>query len=316
MRITAIAFILGLLSASCNIEEGTLKEDFISPAKYVIVLGIAQDAGYPQAGCQKSCCVRGWTDPSLREMVSSIAIIDTLTQGYWIIDATPDFKDQLRLVTDRLGADYSLKGIFLTHAHIGHYTGLMHLGHEVMGAKEMPVYVMPRMHDFLKDNGPWSQLVDLDNIALVSIKADSAINITSDIAVVPKLVPHRDEYSETVGYSINSSDRSLLFIPDIDKWSKWNLDIIAEVKNHNYALLDATFFGDGELPNRDMSKIPHPFVAETMSLFNEESSSVKSSIHFIHLNHTNPLLDLDSKEYSEVISFGANVCSTGEVYSL
>jgi len=31
-----------------------------------------------------------------------------------------------------------LSGIFLTHRHIGHYAGLMYLGKEVIGAKDLP----------------------------------------------------------------------------------------------------------------------------------------------------------------------------------
>ena len=42
------------------------------------------------------------------------------------------------------------KGIFLTHAHIGHYSGLIHLGKEALGAKGISVYAMPKMSFFLK----------------------------------------------------------------------------------------------------------------------------------------------------------------------
>ena len=51
-----------------------------------------------------------------------------------MIDATPDFAEHLHLLTNN--NERALKGIFITHAHIGHYTGLMHLGREVMGSKK------------------------------------------------------------------------------------------------------------------------------------------------------------------------------------
>ena len=124
---------------------------------YIIVLGIAQDGGAPHAACTKECCVSKWDNPKLHNKVSSIGIVDPSTNEVWMIDATPDFSLQLNTLT--MDQKRVFKGVFLTHAHIGHYTGLIHLGREVMGAKEIPVYAMPKMAKFLTNNGPWSQLV-------------------------------------------------------------------------------------------------------------------------------------------------------------
>ena len=63
-------------------------------------------------------------------------------------------------------------------------------------------------------------------------------------------VPHRDEFSETAGFKIVTEKTSYLFIPDIDKWTKWNKNIIEEVKKVNYAFVDATFNEITELKNR------------------------------------------------------------------
>ncbi len=135
---------------------------------YVIVLGIAQDGGVPHASCSKSCCINRWDKPEKKVMVTSLGIVDPNSNETWMIDATPDFPKQLEMLT---GNNLEkLKGIFLTHAHIGHYTGLMHLGREVMGAQSVPVYAMPKMTKFLSSNGPWSQLVDIDNIEIKKLK--------------------------------------------------------------------------------------------------------------------------------------------------
>ena len=56
-----------------------------------------------------------------------------------------------------------------------------------------------------------------------------------------------------------------------------------------------------ELKNRDINKIPHPFIIDTMQLFKDEPISEKSKIYFIHLNHTNPLLNKKSFEYQNLI---------------
>lgn len=281
---------------------------------FIIVLGIAQDAGYPQIGCSKECCKKAYEKKEARQMVSSIAIVDPASKQKWIIDATPDFPEQVKLLNTYQAGD--LSGIFLTHAHIGHYTGLMYLGREAMNASKVPVYVMPRMNDFIKSNGPWSQLVMLNNIELKKLSADSVIQLNERISVQPLLVPHRDEFSETVGYLIRVNKRSALFIPDIDKWSKWEKDIRKYINDCDYLLLDGTFYKEGELPGRNMSEIPHPFVQETIEMFEESDAVNKKKIWFIHFNHTNPLIRGESVESKEVRNKGFNLTKQGQVFLL
>ena len=284
---------------------------FLSPEQdpFIVVLGIAQDAGYPQTGCSKDCCKKYWDKKIPQQKVASLALFDPITNQKWLFDATPDLTGQLH-EADRIQKG-NLSGIFLTHAHMGHYSGLMYLGREALNAKEIPVYAMPRMHDYLKTNGPWSQLVELKNIELKKMKADSAIRLTENISVTPFLVPHRDEFSETAGYSIKAGNKSVLLIPDIDKWQKWDRDIKQLVKQYDHLFLDGTFYNDGELPGRNMSEIPHPFVRESFELFNDLSTTEKQKICFIHFNHTNPLIDGASKEYKEVKSKGFKVAVEG-----
>ena len=65
--------------------------------------------------------------------------------------------------------------------------------------------------------------------------------VVGSLQITPILVPHRDEFSETVGYYIKGKEKTLLFIPDIDKWYRWETDIRELVKEVDYALLDASF---------------------------------------------------------------------------
>jgi len=280
---------------------------------HVVILGIAQDAGYPQANCKKECCTQVWKDQTKRKMVSCIGLRDPETKKAWIFDATPDFKDQLKILQED---DYELAGVFVTHAHMGHYTGLLHLGREAMGSDSVPVYAMPRMKSYLENNGPWSQLVTLENIHIKEISEGTRIQLTPSLSVVPFLVPHRDEFSETVGYKIISENKQCLFIPDIDKWSKWNTDINEEIKKVDYAFLDGTFFKNGEIWGRDMSQIPHPFIQESMARFSILNTEDKTKIRFIHLNHTNPLLNTFSEESIEFKKSGFQRAFELEVYNL
>jgi pyrroloquinoline quinone biosynthesis protein B len=248
--------------------------------------------------------------------VSSIGLIDKMTNEKWLFDATPDMTAQLdELKQNHINNQQIIDGIFLTHAHIGHYTGLMYLGREALGAKQIPVFAMPKMKTFLETNGPWSQLVELNNIRLNELKNETSVTLNSNLKVTPFLVPHRDEFSETVGYKIEGPNKSALFIPDINKWQLWEKDIVEEVKKVEYAFLDATFFQDGEIP-RPMSEVPHPFIAETVELFKNESKEVKEKVIFIHFNHSNPAILNSSKLKDKIEKKGFKFALEGANYSL
>ena len=306
------SFFLIVVTLFVSCSGGGTKSSHKTP--YLVVLGTAQDGGYPQAGCTKKCCEKVWSGKQNKKLVSCLALIDPANHEKWMFDATPDFKEQLHLLQ---GIDTTsiLNGIFLTHGHIGHYTGLMNLGREVMGAAGVNVYVMPRMLQFLTDNGPWSQLVNLQNISLLPIFDNGNIQLDQKITVTPFLVPHRDEFTETVGYKIQGPNKTAIFIPDIDKWQKWDKSIVGLIKQVDYAFLDGTFFKNGEL-NRDMSEVPHPFIFESMELFNSLSKAEKAKIYFIHFNHTNPLLIEGSEEKRQVKEAGFNVAEEMEKVEL
>ena len=280
-------------------------------APYLYIIGVAQDAGYPQAGCYSPHCLPGWQDDSFKRSATSIALIDPASSRKYLFEATPDLPDQLyELEVEAPDELFTLAGVFLTHAHIGHYTGLMFFGHEAMGTSAIPVFAMPRFKSFLETNGPWSQLVELNNIELMPLENQREQRLGT-ITVIPFTVPHRDEYSETVGYRILGPNKSAIFIPDINKWSIWDTDITELIKEVDYALLDATFYKDGELGNRDMSQIPHPFVTESMALFGNFTPEQRNKVWFIHFNHTNPLLNEESEQAQFVRSEGFNVAREG-----
>ncbi len=302
--------LLLILYIGCN-PSSPIEPQKAPSEPYLIILGIAQDAGYPQAACQKACCTSVWDKQTNPKWVTSLGIVWPETAQCWLFDATPDFKHQLQTLQSE-PSQPELSGIFLTHAHIGHYTGLMHLGREVMGASKIPVFAMPRMKYFLNNNGPWSQLVQLKNIKLQPLQADSLIRLNPNLKVSPFLVPHRDEYSETVGFKIEGPKRTILFIPDIDKWGKWNRNIIEEIQKVDMAFIDGTFFKNGEIPGRDMSEIPHPFIEESMQLFQKLPDALKEKVYFIHFNHTNPVLRPESEARKQVLKNGFKLAEQGK----
>ncbi len=297
MRLTVVMIGSLVLTGAALAARALVKADHGAasplPAPYVLVLGIAQDGGVPQAGTKPDA-----RTPLTRHRVVSLAIVDPETNERWLLEATPDLKEQLRTldsvapVPDAPG----LAGIFLTHAHMGHYTGLMYLGHESMGARGVPVYTMPRMGAYLETNGPWSQLVSLGNIELRPLEADVPVELNPRLAVTPIPVPHRQEYSEVVAFRVRGPERAVLFVPDIDSWDAWD-DVAgrrrleSELARVDVAYLDGTFYADGEVLGRDMSSFPHPRITATMRRLAALPAADRAKVRFIHMNHTNPALD-------------------------
>lgn len=304
-NLKGLFFILIIFLSACQ-KTNTIKRN--KPNDVILkVLGTIQDGGIPHMGCNKVCCLKYFKNNTFRVGVSSLGISNLKNETNYLIDATPNINHQLKALIGTSNPSEKLNGIFLTHAHMGHYSGLLNFGREAMNSKNIPLYLMPRFYNFIQDNGPWNQLVKLENVMLKRINDREKITLESNLSITPIQVPHRDEYSETVGFLIEGNKKSALYIPDIDKWEKWNNSIIELIKNVDYAFLDGTFYDEKEVNNRDISEIPHPFIIESLKLFNPLDKSEKNKIYFIHLNHTNPLLNSDSSEYNRVIREGFNV---------
>ena len=284
--------------------------------QYITILGTAQDGGFPHIGCQKKCCNDFYKGILPKQQVVSLGLIDKESQQKFLFEATPDISTQLAdLEKNHLKTNTIIDGVFMTHAHMGHYAGLLYFGKEALGKKDIPVYAMPKMKEFLSNNGPWSQLVTTQNIVFLDLQKDSIVPLSNALKVTPFLVPHRDEFSETVGYKIEGNTNSALFIPDINKWSLWEKNIVEEVKKVDYAFIDATFFKEGEI-NRPMSDVPHPFIEETVALFENESLATKNKVIFIHFNHTNPALQSNSKERNDLELLGFRFATEGQRFKL
>lgn len=269
-----------LLAASAALVGAT--QPSAAPNWQLVVLGIAQDAGIPQLNCQQPLCASIRAGTRRAERVSSLGLIDRSSGRAYMFDATPDFNAQVHALTGGRPPD----GIFLTHAHIGHYTGLMYLGRESINAQGVPVYATDRLLEFLERNGPWSQLVALGNIERHPIAPDREVALPGGVRVTAFHVPHRDEFSDTVGYRIDGPRRSAIFIPDIDRWETWDRSIREIADTVDLAFLDGTFASPTEV-NRNIEEIPHPMMPRTRELL----KGSRAKVWFIHINHTNAELD-------------------------
>lgn len=290
---------------------------------YVLVLGTAQDGGLPQIACECENCARARSEPAFARLGSSLLLVDPRDGRRWLFDASPALPAQVELArghgAERVpaaGRPALFDGIFLTHAHIGHYAGLLHLGREAYGSATTPLHLSPRFAKYLASNGPWSLLVDAGHVSLEPFEVGQAVELAEDLSVTPLRVPHRDEFSDTVGFRITGPRTSLLYLPDIDKWERWSRDLGVELARVEHALIDGTFYDAAELPGRDMSEIPHPFIVETLELFSALPSEVRARVVFTHLNHSNPVTDTRSTAARHVEAAGARVAARGMRFEL
>jgi pyrroloquinoline quinone biosynthesis protein B len=287
----------------------------------VKVLGTAQDGGIPQLGCYCKNCLRAREKPGFSRLVSSLGLFDLEESNFFLLDATPDIRAQSHLAHERLGWEKSgtrnfPQAVLLTHAHIGHYTGLVFFGYESVSSFDLPVYCSERMGTFLANNGPWSQLVNFKNISLRTLSLEKKLSLTARLSITSFQVPHRDEHSDTIGFTISGRKKKLLYIPDIQDWRTWKKSVVEEVKKVDIALLDGTFYSPEELPGRDLSQIGHPFIKTSVKLLGKLARRGKTKIYFTHLNHSNLALDPEGEARKKIENEGFRLAEEGREFYL
>jgi pyrroloquinoline quinone biosynthesis protein B len=307
-----IALAAAVLAAGCagGPRDPESRSDVVA-----IVLGTAQDGGLPQATCRCERCERARRDPSFRRRVTCLGIVDRAERKAFLVDATPDFREQVEALQaelpEREWGRNPVDGILLTHAHVGHYVGLVALGRETMGSREVPVWATPRMCDFLSRNAPFELLVRLQNVLLHPVEPEREIALTPRLRAVAHRVPHRDEYTDTVAWEIVGPSRRLLHLPDVDRLEAWP-DLDATLARVDVALVDGTFFSDDELPGRDLGEIPHPRMRESAPLLRERLAGREIDLRYVHLNHSNPAAAPGSPAAREVQRSGCRVAADGD----
>lgn len=285
----------------------------------LFVLGRAQDGGVPHLGCQKPCCAEARRS-GRTETPACLGIHDRQTDRLVLVEATPSVEcqiSQLHLLSGQPGRTRPLvDAVLITHAHMGHYTGLMQFGREAASARNLPTYVTPQMANFLRDNGPWSQLVSLEQLGLREIESNGQrFEPIEGLAVEAIPVPHRAEFSDTVAFRIHGPTGTVLFCPDCDRWAAHEGLLESLLEGVDVAYLDGTFYDGSELPGRDLAEIPHPAIIDTMDRLQDEARSNPGSIRFLHLNHSNPALH-DREIADGIAARGFRIAEPGEVVHL
>ena len=260
----------------------------------ISVRGTAQDGGVPHLGCSCPRCSLARSDPAAVRYPAALRV--DAGQSL-LVDASMDVRHQIGGGVD---------GVLLTHAHLGHLPGILQFGREVVDADELPVYCTDGLAEFVQTNQPFAELVSNGNVTLRPIDGDAAIDLPGG-EIRPFTVPHRDEFhTGTLGIECRG-ERTLVYVPDIDVWDERTL---SRVDAADVAVLDGTFWSDGEIP--EQVDVPHPPVRDAL----DRLPLAGTAVYFTHLNHTNPLLDDDSPEYASLTEAGSNVVEPGETFDL
>ena len=280
----------------------------------VTLLGTAQDGGRPQPGCQRPCCADlGAAD--VRHPVS-LGITDEHGQGH-LIEATRAMGEQLKM-----WGHPPLQSVLLTHAHFGHVDGLGLFGRETLNARGLNLYASSSMLSLIDNTPQWALMMEQGVFTPFAVSTGSEHALSERVTVVPVVVPHRAELSDMHAFIVRGPNRSMLFLPDHDRWQEtldhhgapsirsWLTTLKVDI-----ALIDGTFWSADELSSRTQHEVPHPPVSETLERLGPRTEG-DPEIVFIHMNHTNPIHRPDSDEHGQVTALGWSVGEQGMTFTL
>ncbi len=276
------------------------------------MLGIAQDGGRPQAGCSKSCCIG--LSPSEHSYPTSLGIISD--NNLHIIDVTRHLANQLQYLDNRVPTE-----VWLTHAHFGHVDGLGLFGRETMNVRGVKLHVSKSMAELIHQTPNWNLMIE-QGVFVIQEMTDRQIEQQPGFSITPLLVPHRGELSDTHAFIIRGENKSLLYLPDHDSWDEtlalYKMNTIREwltSLNVDIALIDGTFWSSDELSSRNQASVPHPPIKQTIEMLGYKQHG-DPDIIFFHLNHTNPVYDEWSEEYTQVVEMGWSIAKQGMRFTI
>ena len=275
----------------------------------IVFLGTAQDGGIPHFGCSCNNCNNALQDKKFQRNVASIAIVGE--ENVLLVDATPDIIKQQQLLKKMFPfMKYGFNSVLITHLHIGHYTGLVMFGKESAGSNKFPIYVTQDNFNFLRENKPFSYLFSRNNLSFQKISPGKIIILDKSVDIIPFKVPHRNEDGNTIGLEIISKkgNKKVIYIPDIDYLTD---NIKSRIKKSDKVIFDGSFYSKGELIRQ--KEIPHPSITEVIHELGKQS---ENKFHFTHFNHTNPVLNPDSKEKKGVTILNYIIANDGDEIEL
>ena len=291
----------------------------------VTILGTAQDAGIPQAGCSCKRCINAHNFPEYKKYPVSIGI-EGCDGSKHLLEITRNLPEQLK----EWSGEVEPLGIFvpetvtITHLHLGHIEGIGQFGKPVMNTSDLPIYLSEKNRESIEQRNDIQLMIKERNIKFEPQKYNHSFQPKEDCGFKLRLIPipHRSELGDTAGIIIEGKKKNLLFLPDQDSWEKtlesFSVKDIRELftlLEIDIAWIDGTFWNLKELPGRNLKEIPHPIIEESLELLGMRRPE-DPEVSFIHLNHSNPVNDNDSMERKLVQSRGWSVCERNQTVTL
>lgn len=202
-----------------------------------IISGSGAGPGAPSFFCDCQGCVEAHENQAAARTRSG-AIISSANRNI-LFDTPPDLRAQL--IREKVSV---IDQVFLTHWHYDHFGGLGELEYYVKlkRKKPIPLYVPPTAIEQFRRAFP-----DLEEIfEVISWKFNESY-VFDNLSITPLPANHG---IETAGFLVESAENRLAYFPDTAGLP----DATAQaVKNVDWLICDATFYGDNWFPHSHMS---------------------------------------------------------------
>lgn len=298
---------------------------------HIQILGSAAGGGFPQWNCNCRNC-RGVRDGSLRAQPrtqSSIALSDNGKD--WILcNASPDIRAQIEsfpaLQPARKPRDTAIGAVMLMDSQIDHCTGLLTLRE---GCPHQ-VWCTEMVHQDLTTGFPlftmlehWNgglrhNLIELDGVPFsIPVCPDLQITAIALRSSAPPYSPHRGNPhpGDNIGLFVEDlrTGGTLFYAPGLGQVDD---RLLAWMRRADCLLVDGTLWRDDEMRQcevgdklgSEMGHLPQSGPGGMIEVL--DSLPAKQKI-LIHINNTNPILDVDSPERAELNAHAIDVAWDG-----
>ena len=297
----------------------------------ILVLGSAAGGGFPQWNCNCRNCA-GLRDGSVRALARTQSSIAVSANGLdWVLfNASPDILTQIRanpvLQPGRGLRDTGMVGVVLMDAQIDHTTGLFMLRE----GKPLDVWCTPQVHEDLTTGNPVFKVLDhfcTVRWQPVQVLPPSPFSIPGAAGLrftplplsskAPPYSPHRHDPhpGDNIGVLIEdlATGRKVFYAPGFGAMEPHLESCFAEA---DCLLLDGTFWTDDEMVRlgispkraREIGHLPQSGPDGMIALLARYPKPRKV---LIHINNTNPILDEDSAERTELRRAGIELAFDG-----
>ncbi|MEQ8034130.1 pyrroloquinoline quinone biosynthesis protein PqqB [Xanthomonas sp. WHRI 6106] len=292
----------------------------------IIVLGSAAGGGHPQWNCHTPASQRAWqqADGAQRRTQASIAV-SADGQRWVLINASPDFRQQI-LATPALWPQQGLRhspieAVLLTSGEIDHIAGLL----SMRESQPFSLHASSRVLDLLAQN-PIFDAVNPHYVTRTPFALDTPLPLLG-LQLTPFSVPGKvplfmesrsggdlaGSNEETLGLTIDDGRHRVHYIPGCAVMTD---ALRARLQGAELVFFDGTLWRDDEMvqlgvsqkTGRRMGHLSIDGPEGTIAAF--ETLNVARKI-FIHINTTNPVLDIHSPEYASARASGWDVAHDG-----